>query len=86
MLAEELGRDLFPRRLARERFHAILAQLEDSFDLVRGGPGAALAIEAFGLINPAPGAKTASQAGLTECNLQALHDRRNTSRNPGRLL
>ena len=51
MLAKEIRRDPFRRRLIRDRLRAVLAKLGDLAMFIRAGPGAALAIEAILLIH-----------------------------------
>jgi len=72
MLTEKIGRDLFLRRLACQRFDAVLAELEDMPMIVRARPGTALTIEAVLLVDLEPIADPAGKTCLAKRETQTL--------------
>src|SRR2546430_13522888 len=64
VLTKKFGTDVFLRRLARQRFNAVLAKLEQMSIFIRARPGAALAIEAVLLVNFDPIFDAARETGL----------------------
>src|SRR5580658_10861866 len=79
MLGEELTRDAFLRRLVRERFGAILAELEE-LSTIGIAPGAALTIESIALVDLMERLRGAQRSHLGQAELERLQD----GRNPGR--
>src|SRR5262249_12388472 len=62
-------------RLARERFDAVFAKLEQMSIFIRARPGAALAIEAIFLVHLEPIADCAHEAGFSRSEFHTLEQR-----------
>ena len=69
MFAKKFRTNVFPRRLAGQRFDAVLAKLEDVSIFIRTRPGAALAIESVLLVNFDPILDAAREASLARGEL-----------------
>ena len=72
MLAKKFRTNLFFRRLAGQRFDAVLAKLEQMSIFVRARPGAALAIEPVLLVNLEPIRDAARKSRLARRELQTF--------------
>ena len=80
VFAKKIWTDMFFRRFAGQRFHAVLAKLEQMSIFIRTRPGAALAIETIFFVNFHPIAQATRKSGFTRRKFQTLKQRVHSGR------